>query len=84
MVLNFPKRNESHFIGDVSSSYAKGEYYVEGVGKEIKLIKEDSLDVPTTFTTNIVNPFDGASLFDRPTHIWTKHRISCNKRLYPN
>ena len=35
--------------------YAKGEYYVEGVGKEIKLIKEDSLDVPTTFTTNIVN-----------------------------
>ena len=54
-----------YFIGDVSpSSYAKGEYYVEGVGKEIKLIKEDSLDVPTTFTTNIVNPFDGAS-FDR-------------------
>ena len=54
-----------YFIGDVSpSKYSKGEYYVEGVGKAIKLIKEDSLDVPTTFTTNITNPFDGGS-FDR-------------------
>ena len=54
-----------YFIGNVSpSSYADGEYYVEGVGKEIKLIKEDSLDVPTTFTSNITNPFDGAA-FDR-------------------
>ena len=54
-----------YFIGNVSpSTYASGEYYVEGVGKEIKLIKEDSLDVPTTFTSNITNPFDGGA-FDR-------------------
>ena len=54
-----------YFIGNVSpNTYASGEYYVEGVGKEIKLIKEDSLDVPTTFTSNITNPFDGGA-FDR-------------------
>ena len=44
-----------YFIGNVSpSAYAEGEYYVEGVGNAIKLIKEDALDVPTTFTTNIM------------------------------
>ena len=54
-----------YFIGAVTpSSYSQGEYYVEGVGSEIKLIKEDSLDVPTTFTTNITNPFDNEA-FDR-------------------
>jgi len=54
-----------YFIGAVTpSSYDEGEYYVEGVGDAIRLIKEDSLDVPTTFTSNITNPFDGAA-FDR-------------------
>ena len=54
-----------YFIGNVTpSAYSEGEYYVEGVGSEIKLIKEDSLDVPTTFTTNITNPFDDGA-FDR-------------------
>ena len=54
-----------YFIGAVTpSSYSEGEYYVEGVGTAIKLVKEDSLDVPTTFTSNITNPFDGGA-FDR-------------------
>ena len=54
-----------YFIGNVTpSTYAEGEYYVEGVGNSIKLIKEDALDVPTTFTTNITNPFDDGA-FDR-------------------
>tara|TARA_Y100001978_G_scaffold153896_1_gene139240 strand:+ start:3398 stop:18538 length:15141 start_codon:yes stop_codon:yes gene_type:complete len=54
-----------YFIGNVTpNTYSDGEYYVEGVGDSIKLIKEDSLDVPTTFTTNIVNPFDDGA-FDR-------------------
>ena len=54
-----------YFIGNVSpSSYSEGEYYVEGVGDAIKLVKEDSLDVPTTFTANITNPFDQGA-FDR-------------------
>ena len=54
-----------YFIGNVTpSTYAEGEYYVEGVGDKIKLVKEDALDVPTTFTANITNPFDDGA-FDR-------------------
>ena len=44
-------------------SYSEGEYYVEGVGDAIKLVKEDSPMYPTTFTANITNP------------IWPEHLI---------
>ena len=54
-----------NFIGEVTpAKYAIGEYYVEGVGDKIVLIKEDELTVPSAFVTNQDIKFD-AQGFDR-------------------
>ena len=53
------------FTGEVEpATYANGTYYVEGVGNQIKLIAETSLNVPTSFTADIDVEFD-AQGFDR-------------------
>ena len=53
------------FIGRVTpEKYADGEYYVEGVGKGITLIKEDLLQIPSQYSEDKLVPFDGEA-FDR-------------------
>jgi hypothetical protein len=53
------------FTGEVEpAAYANNTYYVEGVGSQIKLIPETSLNVPTAFTADIDVEFD-AQGFDR-------------------
>ena len=53
------------FIGKVTpEKYADGEYYVEGVGKSIKLIREDSLQIPSQYAEDKLVPFD-TEAFDR-------------------
>lgn len=54
-----------YFIGEViPESYAEGEYYVEGVGDKIRLIKEDRLSVASSFAQDLLIEFD-AQGFDR-------------------
>ena len=54
-----------NFKGTVTpAKYAEGNWYVEGVGNEIKLIAEKDLEVPGTVSTNQAIPFDSQS-FDR-------------------
>ena len=53
------------FIGEVTpSAYAVGEYYVEGVGDEIKLIDSGDLNISSSFASDLVVQFD-AQEFDR-------------------
>lgn len=48
-----------YFQGNVvPAKYAKGNWYVEGVGDAIKLVSETDLEVPTIFTSNVEVPFD--------------------------
>ena len=54
-----------YFQGNVTpSSYANGEYYVEGVGDGIELIPVNDLEVPAIFTQDTQVPFDNNG-FDR-------------------
>jgi len=53
------------FIGEVTpATYAEGEFYVDGVGDEIRLIAEADLNVASSFTDDLLIPFDGDG-FDR-------------------
>jgi hypothetical protein len=53
------------FVGNVTpEKYAKDEWYVEGVGESIKLVREQDLEIPGPFTENRDVPFDSES-FDR-------------------
>jgi hypothetical protein len=53
------------FAGFVSpAEYANGDYYVEGVGSSIQLIKESDLDIPGSYADNKDVPFD-VNAFDR-------------------
>jgi hypothetical protein len=53
------------FTGIVTPEiYATGEWYVEGVGDKIVLIKEDDLYIPTAYNQEISVPFD-SERFDR-------------------
>ena len=54
-----------YFTGEVvPSSFAEGEYYVEGVGDKIQLIREDRLNVSSAFAQDLLVEFD-AQGFDR-------------------
>ena len=55
------------FVGNVTPErYAEGQWYVEGVGEQIKLIAEVDLNVPSTFTNDIEVTFDNDDFgFDR-------------------
>lgn len=51
-----------NFQGEVTpESYADGFWYVEGVGSKIVLIKEQDLEVPVIFTSEVSIPFDGTN-----------------------
>ena len=53
------------FTGIVTPEiYATGEWYVEGVGDRIVLIKEDDLYIPTAYNQEVSVPFD-SERFDR-------------------
>lgn len=53
------------FIGNVvPEQYAQDEYYVEGVGDSIKLVREQDLEIPGPFSENRDIPFDSEA-FDR-------------------
>ena len=53
------------FTGEVvPETYARGTFYVEGVGDKINLVSETKLNVPTSFTEDIDIQFD-AQGFDR-------------------
>jgi hypothetical protein len=53
------------FVGNVTPEiYAQDEWYVEGVGDSIKLIREQDLEIPGPFSENRDIPFDSES-FDR-------------------
>ena len=54
-----------NFEGTVTpAKYAEGSWYVEGVGDEIKLIAEQDVMIPGTYSTSRANPFDSEG-FDR-------------------
>ena len=58
---NFSNGMKVKFVGNVlSEKYASGEWYVEGVGKAIKLIHQEDLLVSGLFTSDIEVEFDGA------------------------
>ena len=53
------------FAGIVTPEiYSQGDFYVEGVGTSIRLIKETDLEIPGTYTENRDLPFD-VNAFDR-------------------
>ena len=53
------------FAGEVTPEiYASGDFYVEGVGSSIKLIKETDLEIPGSYSENKDVPFD-TNAFDR-------------------
>ena len=57
---NFSNGMKVKFVGNVlSEKYASGEWYVEGVGKAIKLIHQEDLLVSGLFTSDIEVEFDG-------------------------
>jgi len=54
-----------NFGGEVvPEKYATGEWYVEGVGTEIKLIPEEELDILSSYTDEVFVPYD-SDAFDR-------------------
>ena len=54
-----------NFRGDVTpASYGRDEYYVDGVGDAIKLIKASEVEITADYTTEIDVPFDSQN-FDR-------------------
>ena len=53
------------FAGTVTpENYAEGDYYIEGVGTSIQLIKESDLEIPGAYADNKDVPFD-TNAFDR-------------------
>lgn len=48
----------------IPEKYALGAWYVEGVGKSIKLVSEEELNVPSSFTEDLLVAFDTEG-FDR-------------------
>ena len=62
---SFTNGMKVYFQGNVTpTKYATGEWYVEGVGTEIKLVNEKDLEIPATYSTNKPVPFDTEG-FDR-------------------
>jgi hypothetical protein len=55
------------FAGNITPvEYQTGEYFVEGVGSEIKLINVATLAVPEQFISSLDDNFDGAPFDDYP------------------
>jgi len=73
------------FIGNVTpSSYAKGEYYVEGVGTAIELVSTSILELLSTYTTSETilfdnSPFDTLPFSDATSFAGTPEYIIINR-----
>ena len=73
------------FVGNVTpEKYATGEYYVEGVGSNIKLINKNILEIITTYTaTEAVlfddTPFDAQPFGDSSNFASTKDYLTINR-----
>ena len=54
-----------NFRGEVTpASYGNDEYYVDGVGSAIRLIKASEVEITADYTTEYAVPFDSVN-FDR-------------------
>ena len=63
--VNLSNGMKISFAGVVTPEfYASGDFYVEGVGTSIKLIKESDLEIPGSYSENKDVPFD-TNAFDR-------------------
>ena len=63
--VTFTNGLKVYFQGDVTpEKYASSEWYVEGVGDKIKLVNQSDLIIPTTYSEELLVPFD-ANPFDR-------------------
>jgi hypothetical protein len=73
------------FIGNVSpEKYASGEFYVEGIGAEINLIKESDLELISAYTTSEsvlfdTTPFDNLPFSDATAFAGTRDYIIINR-----
>ena len=57
--IKFTNGLKIYFQGDITpEKYSKGQWYVEGVGDKIKLVSEDDLLIPTTYSEELIVPFD--------------------------
>jgi len=53
------------FVGEVTpAKYSIGQWYVEGVGESIKLVSEEDLEIPASYSQDREIPFD-SNAFDR-------------------
>jgi hypothetical protein len=63
--VKFTNGLKVYFQGDVEpASYQNTQWYVEGVGDKIKLVNENNLIIPTTYSEELLVPFDSQP-FDR-------------------
>ena len=63
--VSFSNGMKIRFAGEVTpATYSNKEYYVEGVGEEIRLVDEIDLEIPSTATESKQVPFD-TEAFDR-------------------
>ena len=73
------------FEGIVSpAKYAEGEWYVEGVGKSIKLVLANNLEITASYLSDIntefdTNPFDKLPFDDALSYAGTKDYIVINR-----
>ena len=72
------------FLGNViPTKYADGEWYVEGVGDKIQLIKQEDLQVSGLFTDDVTVAFDAQEFdfipFSEALGFPSK-RLHCNKQ----
>jgi len=55
------------FVGNVSpAEYSVGQYYVEGVGRSIRLVNEKVLELISTYTNQQSVPFDSGKFDSQP------------------
>jgi len=63
--VKFTNGLKVRFVGEVIPEiYNSDEWYVEGVGDKIRLVKESDLTIPASYSEDIPVPFDSAG-FDR-------------------
>ena len=63
--VKFTNGLKVYFQGDVTpEKYANSEWFVEGVGDKIKLVNQEDLIIPTTYSEELLVPFD-TNPFDR-------------------
>ena len=60
---NYPNGMKLEFFGNVTEKYGTGKWYVEGVGKSIKLISEEDLVISASYLSDVATKFD-ANDFD--------------------